>query len=70
MHLKDNQFDYVFCRNVLIYFKPHTTLRIIKNISQILVTDGYLFTGNCEMVRTSGQEVLQSCGEGSYKKNN
>lgn len=40
--------DFVFCRNVIIYFKPQDKIEIMKKIHNILDTNGYLFIGHSE----------------------
>ncbi|MEZ5739145.1 MAG: CheR family methyltransferase [Burkholderiaceae bacterium] len=41
-------FDYIFCRNVLIYFDRETKLQIIKRMHGQLTTGGLLFVGHSE----------------------
>lgn len=43
-------FDLIFCRNVMIYFKPVTTQAIIKKFYQANVDGGYLFIGHSETI--------------------
>lgn len=42
------QFDYIFCRNVLIYFDPETTAKVIDQMTQCLNVGGYLILGHSE----------------------
>jgi chemotaxis protein methyltransferase CheR len=46
--LPAKKFDFVFCRNVLIYFDMEHKIKVIKRLSDSLKTDGYLFTGHSE----------------------
>ncbi len=46
-------FDLVFCRNVLIYFQPERRDRVLRRLIAGLVTDGLLFVGHAESVRSS-----------------
>ncbi|MFL5274297.1 MAG: CheR family methyltransferase, partial [Anaeromyxobacteraceae bacterium] len=39
-------FDVVFCRNVLMYFAPETTRRVVARIAGSLAPGGYLFLGH------------------------
>ncbi len=43
-------FDIVFCRNVLIYFEDLIKVKVLRNISQVLRPDGYLFLGGAETI--------------------
>lgn len=40
--------DFVFCRNVMIYFDRSTRAKIIKEFSRIVRPGGYLFVGHSE----------------------
>ena len=42
--------DIIFCRNVLIYFDQATIRRVIFNLHQNLVPEGYLFLGHAESI--------------------
>jgi len=41
-------FDYIFCRNVMIYFDKKTQEALINNIAGYLGQEGYLFVGHSE----------------------
>jgi chemotaxis protein methyltransferase CheR len=43
-------FDIVFCRNVLIYFDRETQEKVINKLCRHLRTDGYFFLGHSESV--------------------
>lgn len=43
-----NKFHVIFCRNVLIYFDPQTTKRVIEKLADQLVPGGYLILGHSE----------------------
>jgi chemotaxis protein methyltransferase CheR len=40
--------DYIFCRNVLIYFNKDTQTKVVENILRNLKDTGYLFIGHSE----------------------
>ncbi|MFK5983991.1 MAG: protein-glutamate O-methyltransferase CheR [Pseudomonadota bacterium] len=46
--LPTKKFDFIFCRNVLIYFDTEHKLKVVKRLASCLKTDGYLFTGHSE----------------------
>lgn len=48
--------DFIFCRNVTIYFKLESTKRVIHNFHQSLNVGGYLFVGHSETLRTINDE--------------
>ena len=41
-------FDFIFCRNVMIYFDKQTQQRLINNFWNVLSPGGILFTGHSE----------------------
>jgi len=41
-------FDVIFCRNVLIYFKPQDRKGILQRMARVLEPDGYLLLGASE----------------------
>jgi len=43
--------DIVFCRNVTIYFRPHTIRRVVESFHRCLVEGGFLVTGAAEYSR-------------------
>lgn len=45
--IKD-EFDIIFCRNVLIYFDRETQERVVQKLCEKLRTGGYLFIGHSE----------------------
>ncbi len=43
-----NQLDFIFCRNVMIYFGTADRLRIVTNFHRLIHPEGYLFVGHSE----------------------
>ncbi|MGZ3768167.1 MAG: CheR family methyltransferase [Bdellovibrio sp.] len=43
-----NRFHVIFCRNVLIYFDETTTKKVIANLVNCLLPEGYLILGHSE----------------------
>ena len=47
-----NQFDYIFCRNVMIYFDKPTQETLVAKYYRFLKQGGYLFIGHSESLTT------------------
>lgn len=45
-----NYFDVIFCRNVMIYFKPQTSQQIVKKFYQANTEDGYFIISHSETI--------------------
>ncbi|WP_148212893.1 CheR family methyltransferase [Citrifermentans bemidjiense] len=59
------KFDFVFCRNVMIYFDRETQHAILKRIARVLNPDGLLFVGHSESFHHT-QELFKLCGTTAY----
>lgn len=46
-------FDFIFCRNVMIYFDPETQYNLIAKFYDCLPKDGFLFIGHSETLSKS-----------------
>ncbi len=53
---KEDAFDVVFCRNVLMYFTPEAARAVVARISKALSPGGFLFLGYAETLRGLSQE--------------
>jgi chemotaxis protein methyltransferase CheR len=62
--------DIVFCRNVLMYFKPERARRIVESLGRSLVDGGWLMAGACEYSQLlfSGFASVQFPGAIVYRK--
>jgi len=45
-----NYYDIIFCRNVMIYFKPQTAQQIVKKFYQANADGGYFFISHSETI--------------------
>jgi chemotaxis protein methyltransferase CheR len=60
-------FDFIFCRNVLIYFDRETASGVIQRSAQALRRDGYLFIGHAETV-VGKSPLLRSVAHAVYQR--
>ncbi len=61
------EFDLIFCRNVMIYFQPETTASVVARLSQALRPGGYLFLGHAEtLLHVNHAFVRAQHGGGFY----
>lgn len=60
-------FDFIFCRNVMIYFDKQTQQRVISRFSDALNAGGMLFTGHSESL-TGIQHKLRYVQPTIYQK--
>lgn len=75
LNFMDNDFcmpenyDIIFCRNVLIYFEKETQEKVIMKFMKYLQPDGYLFLGHSETIFAMNLP-LSTCIPTVYKKVN
>ncbi|RDS78365.1 protein-glutamate O-methyltransferase CheR [Alteriqipengyuania lutimaris] len=62
------QYDVIFCRNVMIYFDDAATSDLIARFARLLRPGGYLYIGHSERLIGPGAEVLTPCGQTIYRK--
>ncbi len=63
----NGSFDFIFCRNVLIYFDRETKIMLAKRYAQILADKSWLFIGHSESLNQLSTELeLVACT--SYRK--
>jgi len=65
------RFDIVFCRNVAIYFSPEVRAKLFHDLSDTMITEGYMFVGAQEMLRDLGKrfEPQHHCRSVFYRPN-
>lgn len=51
-----DQFDVIFCRNVVMYFTPEAARGVIARLTRSLVPGGFLFLGPAETLRGVSQD--------------
>jgi chemotaxis protein methyltransferase CheR len=59
-------FDAVFCRNVMIYFDKPTQHEILQRIARVLAPDGLLFAGHSESFLHAGT-LFRAVGKTVYR---
>jgi chemotaxis protein methyltransferase CheR len=57
--LLNQKFDFIFCRNVLIYFDQPTQVKVINNLIKSLAPGGFLFLGHSETLMGKQFPVIQ-----------
>ena len=60
-------FDFMFCRNVVIYFNKETQKILFDRYADILVDGGYLFIGHSESLHKV-TDRFESLGKTVYRK--
>lgn len=51
-YILSDKIDFIFCRNVLIYFNREDQIRILKKIIKCLAPGGFLFVGHSEAINS------------------
>lgn len=59
--------DFIFCRNVMIYFKESLRIHLIDNFASLLKPGGYLFVGSSESIFGNNKK-FQHIGPSIYRK--
>ncbi|MCE1226824.1 MAG: methyltransferase domain-containing protein [Geobacteraceae bacterium] len=60
------QYDAIFCRNVMIYFDRPTQQKVLSKCLRHLKPDGLFFTGHSENLNYAA-DLFQSCGNTVYR---
>jgi chemotaxis protein methyltransferase CheR len=61
------RFDFIFCRNVLIYFDRDTKAMLAKRYAQMLIDGGWLFIGHSESLNQLSTQ-FELVASTSYRK--
>lgn len=56
---RQQDFDVIFLRNVLIYFNEETKARVVEQLCTKLTDGGHLIIGHAEVIRTNGLPLVQ-----------
>jgi two-component system chemotaxis response regulator CheB len=62
-----DSFDCIFCRNVLIYFKPEDIGTLVRGLLNALRVDGTLILGHSEAI-DAGRYGIRFLGDSTYSK--
>lgn len=62
------KFDFIFCRNVMIYFDNPTKERLVKRFCDALAPGGFLYIGHSERVTGSAANDLLLVGPTIYRR--
>ncbi len=60
-------FDFIFCRNVMIYFDQQTQARLLQRMADLLQPQGHLFVGHSEALARH-QSNFELMGKTIYRK--
>lgn len=64
--LKPRSLQFVFCRNVMIYFSADVQRKLLRRIHEMLEPGGLLFAGHSEMLLHS-DDLFESLGRTSFR---
>lgn len=64
---KEEMFDIIFCRNVMIYFDKPTQQTLVEKFHRLLCKEGYLFIGSSEAL-TDIKQGFKTKGASIYQK--
>lgn len=61
-------FDFVSCRNVMIYFDPPTQAAVVEKLLRYLAPGGYLLIGHSENLPASFRTRVETLAPATYRK--
>lgn len=59
--------DFIFCRNVMIYFDAKAKNEMVRKFAQVLKPKGYLFVGHSESLMMA-KDIFENVGPTIYRK--
>lgn len=62
------KFDFIFCRNVMIYFDVQTQQTLVNKMINFIEEDGYLFIGHSENIIGKARERLKPWSPAIFQK--
>jgi len=62
------KFDFIFCRNVMIYFDPPTQQNLVQKLLNFLDMGGYLFIGHSETLTGAVKNRVRTVGPALFQK--
>ncbi len=65
-HRGTSGLDLIFCRNVLIYFRPETIRQIVARFADCLNPGGYLFLGHAETLQYISDRFVRHHQHGAF----
>ncbi|MDD2698416.1 MAG: protein-glutamate O-methyltransferase CheR [Arcobacteraceae bacterium] len=66
--IKQHTFNWVFCRNVMIYFDATTKNKVVLNLVDKVKKDGHFFIGHSESLVTMNKSDIKMQAPSIYKK--
>jgi len=60
------QYDVIFCRNVMIYFDDTAKAELEARLVKLLAPGGYLYIGHSERLIGAAASAMESCGQTIY----
>ncbi|MCK5579752.1 MAG: protein-glutamate O-methyltransferase [Candidatus Omnitrophica bacterium] len=62
------KFDFIFCRNVMIYFDKETQTKVVDKLIHHLDVGGYLFIGHSESLAGFAKDRLKTLAPATFQK--
>lgn len=66
--IKPQTFEWVFCRNVMIYFDKQTKDTVVKNLLDKVKSNGHFLIGHSESLVTMNKADIKLQAPSIYKK--